>query len=239
MSKMTIAIELILRSLAWMFCALSLCPAGYGQAPRVRSEEVREFEILVNGKPAGTSTATITEAENGLATACTDAFVTLNYVVYSYRYEFHGREVWQENQLLSVENRAVDGGTQLATSARSDLHGSQIQAQGKPSVAGPVLSMTTSYWRVPQGQKGCVLKLLDADQGNVHTVRIDDIVLERLVIGGNQLECTHYRLGGDLVANLWFDARHRLVRQQTTEDGHPVEMRLSRIETKTAPSSRP
>jgi hypothetical protein len=239
MSKLTIAIEVILRSLAWMSCAFWLCPAGYGQAPTVRSEEVREFEILVNGKPSGTSTTIITEGDNGLTTACTDASVTLNYFVYAYRYEFHGREVWQDNHLVSVENRAVDDGTQLAIHARSDLHGSVIDTQGKVSVAGPVLSMTTSYWRAPEGQKGGTLKVLDADQGTVHTLRIDAIALEHLVISGNQLECTHFRLSGDLVANLWFDDRHRLVRQQTTEDGHPVELRLSRIETKTAPYRRP
>jgi hypothetical protein len=239
MSKSTIAIEVIFGVFAWTACALSLCPAGYGQAPKAQPEEVREFEILVSGKPAGTSTTRITNADNGMTTVCTDAFVKLNYFVYSYQYEFHGQEVWEENRLISVENQAVDDGVQLATHARSDLRGSVIEAQGKKSVAGPVLSMTTSVWRVPEGQKGSTLKLLDADQGTVHTVRIDDITVERLSIGGNQADCSHYRLSGDLVANLWFDAQHRLVQQQTTEDGRPVELRLTRITTKAAPSARP
>ena len=239
MLKSTIAIEVIFGVFAWTACALSLCPAGYGQALKAQSEEVREFEILVSGKPAGTSTTRITEAENGMTTVCTDAFVKLNYFVYTYQYEFRGREVWEENRLISVENQAVDDGVQLATHARSDLRGSVIEAQGKKSIAGPVLSMTTNYWHVPEGQKGCVLKLLDADQGIVHTVRIDDITVEHLTISGYQADCTHYRLSGDLVANLWFDAQHRLVQQQTTEDGRPVELRLTRITAIGAPSIRP
>jgi hypothetical protein len=239
MSKSMIAIEVIFGVFAWTACVLSLCPAGYGQTPKAHSEEVREFEILVSGKLVGTSTTRITEAENGMTTACTDAFVKLNYIVYSYQYEFRGQEVWEENRLISVENHAVDDGVQLATHARSDLRGSVIEAQGKKSIAGPVLSMTTSYWRVPVGQKGCMLKLLDADQGIVHTVRIDDITVERLAIGGKQADCTHYHLSGDLVANLWFDAQQRLVQQKTIEDGRPVELRLTRISTKAAPSIRP
>ena len=239
MSKSTIAIEVIFGVLVWTACALSLCPAGYGQAPKPQSEEVREFEILVSEKPAGNSTTRITEAENGTTTVRTDAFVKLNYFLYSYQYEFRGREVWEENRLMSVENQAVDDGVQLATHARSDLRGSVIEVKGKKSIAGPVLSMTTSYWRAPEGQKGCVLKLLDADQGVVHTVRIDDITLEHLAIGGSQADCTHYHLSGDLVANLWFDAQLRLVQQKTIEDGRPVELRLTRITTKAAPSARP
>jgi Domain of unknown function (DUF6134) len=238
MAKLTMAIEVISGLLTWIVYALLLCPAAFGQAPQVRAEEIRAFEILVNGKPAGTSTTRITEAEDGLTNVCTDAVVTLNYIVYTYRYEFHGQEVWQGNRLVSVEDHAVDGGTQLATTARADLRGSVIETHGKGPVTGPVLSMTTSYWRAPEGQKGCALKLLDADQGTVHAVRIDDITAEHIVIDSNQLECTHYRLSGDLVADLWFDAQHRLVRQQTTEEGHPVQLRITRITTKATQLTR-
>jgi hypothetical protein len=175
----------------------------------------------------------VSEAENGVTTVHTDAVVTPKNVFYTYRYEFHGREVWQEHRLLSVENHAVDGGTQLAIDARVDLHGSVIQTGGKNRVAGPVLSMTTNYWRSPDGPKGSTLKLLEADQGTVHTVRIDDITPEQLILAGKQLECSHYRLGGDLVADLWFDTQRRLIRQQTTEDGHLTQLRLTRISTET------
>ena len=209
MSKSTIAIEVIFGVFAWTACGLSLCPAGYGQAPKAQPEEVREFEILVSGKPVGTSTTRISNAENGMTTVCTDAFVKLNYFVYSYQYEFRGREVWEENRLMSVENQAVDDGVQLATHARSDLRGSVIEAQGKKSVACSVLSMTTSYWRVPAGQKACMFKLLDADQGLAHTVRIDDITVELLSIGGKQAACTPYHLSADMVGNLWLDPIHR------------------------------
>jgi hypothetical protein len=238
MAKWIAARELLVAFSTCTIFAILLCPIACGQSPQAAAEEVREFEILVSGKPAGSSTLRIAETQNGLTTVRTDAVVNLSYVVYTYRYEFHGQEVWQANRLVSVEDRAVDGGTRLAINARNDPHGSVIQAQGKNPVAGPVLSMTTSYWRAPDGPKGSTLKLLEADQGNVHNVRIDNITSEQLSVDGKQLASTHYHLDGDLVADLWFDSQHRLVRQQTTEDGYLTELRLTRITTSASQLAR-
>jgi Family of unknown function (DUF6134) len=218
--------------LDWLLCpmiGLSLCALAYGQPPQVRAEETREFEILVKGKPAGHMTAKITDTDDGRTTVSTDAAVTLDYVVYKYRYEFHGREVWQGNQLAIVDARAFDGGTQLATHAQNDSRGATIEILGKSAQPGPALAMTTDFWHAPTVAKGSVIQVLDADQGAVHALRIEDVATEQLVIAGRNIACTHYHLGGDLAADLWFDAEQRLVQEQTTEDGRPVETRLTRI----------
>src|SRR5262249_46533079 len=95
-----------------------------GQSLPVSAEEVREYEVLVNGKRGGSTTTSSGEGEKGLATAVTDAAVTLDFVVYTYRYEYHGHEAWRGNQLIAVEARATDGGKKLAASARNDGQGS-------------------------------------------------------------------------------------------------------------------
>jgi Family of unknown function (DUF6134) len=216
----------------WFLCpviGLSLCALAYGQPPQVRAEETRDFEILVKGKPAGNMTAKITDTDDGRTTISTDAAVMLDYVVYKYRYEFHGREVWQGNQLATVDARAVDGGTQLATHVQNDSRGSTIEIPGTSAQPGPALAMTTNYWHAPTMAKGSVVQVLDADQGMVHAVRIEDVAAEQLVLAGRNIACTHYHLGGDLAADLWFDGEQRLVQEQTTEDGRPVETRLTRI----------
>jgi hypothetical protein len=216
----------------WFLCpaiGLSLCALAHGQSPQVRAEETREFEILVKGKPAGNMTAKITDTDDGRTTVLTDAAVTLNYVVYTYRYEFHGREVWQGNRLATLDARAVDGGTKLAAHAQNDSRGSTIEVPGKSAQPSPALTLTTNYWHAPTAVKASVIQILDADQGTVHAVRVDDVAAEQLVIAGRNIACTHYRLGGDLAADLWFDAEQRLVQEQTTEDGRPIETRLTRI----------
>ncbi len=217
---------------------VALCPTAFGQSTNARKQETREFEILINGKPAGTSATTISETENGQTIASTDAAVNLNYIIYFYQYEFHGRETWSGNLLLWVENRAVDNGKQLEVRARASSQGSVIEANDRrPRAAGPI-SMTTSYWHAPQGQKGDPLTLLDADQGSLHSVRIEGIVPELITAAGNKIQCTHYHLTGDMTVDLWFDAANRLIRQQTTEDGHPVELQLKRISLAARPVSR-
>jgi Family of unknown function (DUF6134) len=197
----------------------------------VPSDEIREFEILVKDRPAGTKTVRVTETDNGVTTVRTDATVSLNYVLYGYRYEFHGQEVWQGKHLASVDDSAIDGGTKLTTRARDGIGNSIIETLGKSPATGPALSMTTNFWQAPEGPKGTALTLLDADQGSVHPARISEITLEGLEIAGSKIECTHYHLDCDLAADLWFDSQRRLVRQKTIEDGYPVEIRLTRRTT--------
>jgi hypothetical protein len=231
MSRSITSAKQLVGLISWTVLGACFSCSACGQSSHVLTEEVREFEILVKERPAGTKTIRITDTDNGLTTVSTEANVDLNYVLYSYHYEFHGQEVWQGNRLVSVENHAIDGGTQLTTRARINSSGSTIENSGKSAVLGPVLSITTNYWRAPEGSKRGELKLLDADQGTVHTDQIIDITSEQIVIGGHPIDCTHYHLGNELVADLWFDSQHRLVQQRSIEDGYPVQIRLTRITT--------
>jgi Family of unknown function (DUF6134) len=219
-------------ALCWLTCSIVgiwLCSPTFGQSPQVRAEEVREYEVLVKGKPAGNVTTKITDTEDGITTVVTDAAVALNYVVYTYRYEFHGREAWQGAQLMSVDNRGIDDGTKFSTRVRCDLRGSVVEVQGRAQQAGPTLAMTTNYWHAPPTSAGSVVQLMDADKGTIHGAHIDGITPEVVETAGRKIDCTHYRIGGDMPADLWFDSQQRLVRQQTIEDGYPTESRLTRL----------
>ncbi len=202
---------------------------AYSGASECIAAEVREYEIDVKGKPSGTTSTTIVKFADGVTTISTDAFVTLDFLVYAYHYEFHGREQWQGDQLVSVDNRAVDGGTKLALRASVDTHGSVLEAPGKPVVTGPIPAMTTNFWRAPSGTIGSSLVVLDADQGVIRRTTVKDILSEQIPIAGSTVRCLHYVLHGDLAADLWFDDQRRLVRQDTVEDGYPVEVRLVRV----------
>ena len=59
------------------------------------AQEVRDYEILVKGKHAGSMKVVITDTDDGLTTVMTDAAVEFNVIVYTYRYEFHGNESWR------------------------------------------------------------------------------------------------------------------------------------------------
>jgi hypothetical protein len=215
--------------LAYPLVGIWLCLPASGQSPQVRAEEVREYEVLVKGKPAGNVHTRITDTDDGVTTVVTDAAVALNYIVYTYRYEFHGREVWQGDRLMSVDNRGFDDGTKFSARAHRDLSGSVVEVLAMGPQAGPTLAMTTNYWHAPKTTASSVVQLLDADKGTFHGAHIDEITPDVVDAAGRKIDCSHYRLGGDLTADLWFDNQHRLVRQQTLEDGYPTESRLTRL----------
>ena len=201
----------------------------FAQEARKVAQEVRDYEILVKGTHAGTMKSVITDTEDDMTTVTTDATVEFNVVVYTYRYEFHGNEIWHGDRLISVDDRAVDGGKKLATRAHCDLHGSVVEVLGKNPQTGPMLAMTTNCWRSAASPTGSVLEILDADQGTIYSTRIADVTNDDVDVGGRALNCTHYHLAGKLVSDLWFDDQHRLVRQQMIEDGYPTETRLTQI----------
>ncbi len=198
------------------------------ELPRAVAEETREFEVLVRDKPVGHSRVRISDLEDGTTIASTDLDVTMNVIVYTYRYEFHGRETWQRDHLLAVDNRATDGGKSLALRAQVAPQGSTIEFKDTPARPGPALMMSTNYWRLPPPTAG-KFSILESDNGKIYAVELQRVGPDEVIVENQKILCTRFRLSGDAEADLWFDARNRLVRQQTVEQGHATELRLTRL----------
>lgn len=214
----------------------ALLSAAHGENSRPASDEVREFEILVKDKPAGTSTVRISDAD-GTTRVATDVSVKLNYLVYVYRYEFHGEETWRGERLISADNRATDDGRNFSARVTIDRNGALIEADGRTSRVASV-DMTTNYWRAPDLAGGTCFSLMNADRGTMHNVTIQCAGHEKVVVDRQEIECTRYRVGGEVEADLWFDRQGRVVRQKSVEDGYPTEVVLRRIRPGPARTAR-
>src|SRR5947209_5049854 len=117
--------------------------------PMAVSAETRTYDILVDGKNSGQSTLVITRYSDGRESVSADAKVTVSWTVFSYVYEFHGKEQWRDGRFEQLESRAVDGGTKLSLSVKREGGGFSItKAKGKPTSA-PDIQLTTNYWREP------------------------------------------------------------------------------------------
>lgn len=215
---------------AAIFVALAfggpLVPAAHGQ--NVVNEEVREFDIFVKDKPAGKSAMRISDFDNGTTRIASEVNVKLNVVVFVYRYQFFGQELWRGNRLLSTANQAIDGGTKYDARAESDARGFRIEANGR-SRGASTIDMTTNYWRPPELRPDGSLALMNADRGTIHAAKVERLPNEALAFGSQQVTCSHYRLSGDVQTELWFDGQNRIVRQKGIEDGYPTEVRLTRV----------
>ena len=211
--------------LGWLLTA----PAR-GQAPRVLADEVREYDVFVKGKTAGKTFVRISDIDDGTTIAATDANIKVESWLYTYRYEYHGREVWRGNHMVDANSHAVDDGKKLAAHATVNEHGSVIELPGKNPQAAPNLAMTTNYWRLPDVPPGTNnLAIMDSDSGAILTGSFKRVGSEQINVNGRPIACIHFRVAGTAKAELWFDDRSRLVRQQTVEDGYPTELLLTRI----------
>jgi hypothetical protein len=207
----------------------------HGQTPRVLADEIRDFEIVVGGKPTGKSQIRITETADGVTVVSTDVTVKFDFILYVYRYELRSKETWQGNRLAWVDNRATDAGKKLVVRAKVDSQGSIIEVNGKAAKKGPVLEMTTNFWRCPDAVGRGSLSFMDVDQGTVLAAKLEYVGPDQITIAGNKLPCSHYRLRGGVEADLWFDGQRRLVRQRTVEQGFSTEIRLARLTTHAMP----
>jgi hypothetical protein len=213
--------------------ALSGWVLSTAQGQNIVNEEVREFEILVKDRPAGTSAMRISDFDDGTTRVATEVNVKMNVVVYVYRYQFFGHEVWRGNRLLSASNQAIDGGTKYDARAASDADGFRIEVNGRGRGV-PMIDMTTNYWRPPVSRPDGSLALMNADRGIVQAAKAERLPNEALLFGSQQVTCSHYRLTGGVQSELWFDGQNRIVRQKGVEDGYPTEVRLTRV-TRQAP----
>lgn len=170
----------------------------------------------------------ITELDDGTTRVATHVSVKVNYLVYTYRYEFTGQETWRGNRLVSTDNHATDDGKKFDARAVIGARGFQIEANGR-SRGVPSIHMTTNYWRMPDVSPEQTLTLMNADRGTIHRASVERLADEPFRCGSETINCSRYRLAGDVQADLWSDRRGRIVRQKSVEDGYPTELRLTRL----------
>ncbi|HLQ44310.1 MAG TPA: DUF6134 family protein [Planctomycetaceae bacterium] len=189
------------------------------------ANEVREFDVLVDGQPAGNYTMTI-GCRDSRTQIATKADVTVKVLLLSYRYRFNGHEEWDGDQLQRVVSRTDDDGKALSMSA--ELSGAQprliVNRQDRPVQA---CHWTTTYTRLPAAEnRDRELPVLVADTGELKKIKLQRVGKEDWKTARERLSCTRYRVVGELQADLWFDSAERLVRQKSIEDGHTTELRL-------------
>jgi hypothetical protein len=193
-------------------------------------DEIRQYDVIVRDKPVGNVSIRISQRPDGTTIAHTDTSVLVEYLLFKYRYEFHGTETWQIDRLLQLDSRTEDNGKSASVKAAIDSQGSRIEVRGNASRIESPLAMTENYWRLPNpGLTTANFSILEPDTGIVRSVRLQQLGPDSVTVEGREIACNHYRLTGEANAELWFDAEGRLVRQQTVEQGYLTEQRLARI----------
>jgi hypothetical protein len=200
------------------------------QSPHPVAHEIRDYDVSIKQSPVGKVSIDATQFQDGAWVAVTDTVVNARYFLVTYHYDYHGKEIWQNERLVRLESQANDNGTKLGVTAASDARSSRLDVLGTPTTAGPPLVMTSNYWRLPD-LRLCAgnFTIVDSDTGKLFNVRIGRVGTDTIAVGEQNIACSHYRVSGDTSAELWYDSANRLVRQQTTEQGNLTEVRLLRV----------
>lgn len=188
--------------------------------------DVRNFQVFVDNRPAGSYRMTITPRADGSVVVTGQAEVRVRYVVISYHYSYSGTEVWKDGRLTQLQSNSDDNGKRYAVTAVADGESLRVRSNGQESQA-PKDLWTTSCWRLPPAAyRNRAIGLLDVDTGRQINANLFDAGLNRLNIAGQVMDCAHYRVTGGVQLELWYDAQERLVRQESIEDGHRTVLEL-------------
>lgn len=188
--------------------------------------ETRAFTILVDGKSAGACRLTF---DDNSGTTSGRAAVQVHHVLGTYRYHFDGAEVWKDGRLQQLHSDTNDNGKKCTIEATAGPTGLRVVANGRTSVMR-TQAWPTTYWRLPSADlRDQPLTLLDTDTGNALAARLQVVGPARLIVSGQTIDCTHYRVTGQAEADLWYDTQDRLVRQETLEDGHRTILVLKEL----------
>ncbi|MES2789766.1 MAG: DUF6134 family protein [Planctomycetota bacterium] len=221
--------------MARLLCAIAFatlnCVALQAAEPsRPLQQQIREFDIIVDGARVGTSRLEITDHSDEKTIATVDAHIRISVLFFTYVHRYHGSEAWEAGQPRKVDGLTHAGTDRRAVRAKIEATRTEISVDETPQPAGPLVHLTTSYWYWPaELDKLKAIMLLDVDSGRTIKAECERIGEEPVVVGGQTINCTHYRLKGASETDLWFDADRQLISRKSIEEGHRTELRLQSI----------
>lgn len=216
---------------SWLLLAALLlwgaCPALIRAAADV---ETRDFQVLVDGKPAGEAHMTFQRQEDGTTIMSADTDVRVQIVpFFTYKYSYRGREVWKDGRLQRFDSTCTDDNKRYTVAAIAENDNLRLKVNDQErNVRGDV--WLTSYWKKPDARlHNQTVPIIDADNGRDLSAQIVYVGVEERNVAGQMLQVHHYRLTGKVSADLWYDGADRLVRQDFVEQGHRTLIEMVRL----------
>ena len=199
--------------------------------PKLLEDESREFRISVDGKNAGIYRMRISRYDDGTESVRGDSELTLNFVVFKYRMKSEGTEVWKDGHFVKLANQSdFNGDKYVVQASATDQDFTYVVNGSKHRTTSDI--WVSSYWHEPQPEKaGTVMRLFDVDTGKELEGTLTKIGMETIAIGAQRKAAAHYSLRGDVKVDLWYDANHRLVRQEVIDSGHKSILQMESVKS--------
>lgn len=210
-------------------CAVETSTFAKDKEPEVVAQQTREFRVSVDGKVRGNQTMIFSRRADGSEVMSGEVEVVLNFVVYRYRYASSGTETWKDGRLIQLVNEADYNGDKYVIQGAATKQNLQYEVNGETHRA-PADIWAASYWREPDPKRvGQNVRVLDSDKGRQLTAKVEKLAPETLKMDAGSIKASHYRMGGDVEVDVWYDPEGLIVRQESVESGHKTLLELTKI----------
>lgn len=203
---------------------------------------VANYAVTRNGQTIGRHTLTF-QQQGPLRIVSIDSRASVRMLgITAYRYTHQGREVWNGEQLQSLQAVTDDNGRRSTVRAerRDGRLAVERAAPGTVTMVAastqgveqldanrasmPADIMPTSQWKMRQVRQS---KLLNTQDGTLIQVQVKSLGRENVRTGTSTVPATRYAYSGGLQMNQWFDDRGRWVKGSFTAfDGSTIEYTL-------------
>jgi hypothetical protein len=197
---------------------------------RAAEQETRVFTVKIDGTPAGVYKMTITGQDGQRWSIDCQADVSTRFLLRQVKYVYRGTEVWENGRLVHLKSETNDDGKSYRVLVQPEGNMLRVRVNGAEHLTRPDV-WTTTYWRTPDPKwVNQTVLLLDCDNGKELRSSLQFLGAQQISGGGQVHNGEHYRIRGDVKVDAWYDSQHRLVRQESEEDGHRIVLELTRID---------
>ncbi len=166
------------------------------------------YTITRKGKKIGTHSLTFSTSGNTLTVQAKSDIKVTALKIPVFRFNYLSTEIWQDDQLISVESTAKTGKKTERSSLLNESSTSQISYNGKQTTAERI-AYATNHWNINAVTESTVFNTI---KGAASQIVVKEHGRKTLNINDKTLTTTHYEYTGDIQAQTWYDDNNRWVK---------------------------
>lgn len=188
--------------------------------------DVIDFTVLRKGKPFGRHVLTFERDAEGALTVTTDVDLQVKFgPITAFKYRLDSVEQWIDGQLSALNGTSNNDGRK--GEVRAQIVEDQLVVDSTAFDGPlPVGTIPSSHWNRLQVYQD---RMLSTETGEVLPIDVEIIGEDQVMVDGEAIEATHYRLKSDLTVDLWYDRQSRWVKLSFAVRGQEIEYVLNSL----------
>lgn len=178
-----------------------LLPATAWAALPVPADNRLVFDVLRKGSRIGQHALTFSQAANTLTVeVAVDLSIGLGPISF-FRYRHRAVEIWDADQVDSVQARTNDDGTPDWANAERAAPGLVVRGSSAPRYVAPPKSLPGTHWNKAM----LAAPFINTQNGKLMSPKITLVGTENVDVAGRMVPAQHYTMRGDANLDTFYD----------------------------------